>query len=202
MQRENSLTLRCSARGSQPITFTWMKDSQVVNTDGRVTITSDSSSSSLEISRFAGRDAGTFSCQASNSDGSDSDSIQVVFDSPVRPTIVPPADRPSPSPVPDLNMNYSAGQRAVVLQGRTVQIDVSAYGRPTPTIRWRLPGGKRLGRGQSYGRVRVLDDDTLIVDNAQPEDEGTYRAIASNRGGLAKMKTRLTVIGKEIRLFN
>lgn len=175
-----------------------MRDGQPVTSGGRVTIASDSSSSSLEIGPFARRDEGTYTCQATNSDGEDSDSIEVVFDAPVRPTIVKPSDSSPSTPVPDRDVSYSAGQRAAVVQGRSARISVSAYGRPTPIIRWRLPGGKRLGAGESSGRVGVLDDYTLVVDDAQPEDEGTYRAIASNIAGLAKIKSKLTVIGKEM----
>ena len=197
-KERGDVTLQCSARGAEPITFSWMRNDQPVSSGGRTTITSDSSSSSLEIDEFARRFEGTYSCRASNSDGADSESIDVALDSPVRPTIVQPADKSAPSPVPRGDVTYSAGQQAVVVQGRNVRIGVSAYGRPTPTISWRIPNGKRLGPGQSSGRVRVLDDDTLVIDNAQVEDEGAYRPIASNIAGLAKIKSRLSVIGKAL----
>ena len=105
-----------------------------------------------------------------------------------------------PYPAPDRDVSYTAGQSASAIQGRTVRISASATGNPTPTIRWRLPNGKRIGVGQSYGRARVMDDYTLVLENVQPKDNGKYRAIASNIAGLDKAKGRLTVIGKAIML--
>lgn len=101
-------------------------------------------------------------------------------------------------PTPDRDVSYAAGQRASAIQGRTVRLTASATGNPTPTIRWRLPSGKRIGVGESYGRARVMDDNTLVLENVEPKDDGTYRAIASNTAGLDKAKTRLRVIGMQI----
>lgn len=114
----------------------------------------------------------------------------------MRPKLRAP-DAPVIFPTPDNDVNYTAGQPASAIQGRTVRIASSATGNPTPNIRWRLPGGKRIGLGQSYGRARVMGDYTLVLENVQPQDAGTYRAIASNTAGLDKAKSRLRVIGKQ-----
>ena len=100
-----------------------------------------------------------------------------------------------PSPQPDLDMEYLAGHNAQIYQGRNLRLGVIASGRPTPRLTWRLPSGRRLRAGTSYGRYSVDSNGILEVRDVRLGDEGTYRAIASNVAGLGKAKSRLSVLG-------
>lgn len=104
----------------------------------------------------------------------------------------------APKPRPDQDMEYFAGQIAQIFQGRNLRLAVRASGRPAPGLTWRLPSGRRLRSGTSYGRFAVHGDGTLQVRDVRVRDEGTYRAIASNVAGLAKAKTRLSVLGNSL----
>ena len=104
----------------------------------------------------------------------------------------------APSPQPDQDMQYFAGQNARIYRGRNLKLAVQASGRPVPGLTWRLPSGRRLKSGTSYDRFTVRDDGTLEVSDVRVSDEGTYRAIASNVAGLAKAKSRLSVLGNLI----
>lgn len=96
-------------------------------------------------------------------------------------------------------MGY-AGHRITVVESRTLTLDVEATGLPTPNIKWRIPSGRRLGPGQSEGRFSVLANNSLIISDTRVRDSGTYRSIASNPAGLAKVKSRVTVVGKDCQL--
>ena len=103
---------------------------------------------------------------------------------------------PQPGRLPDADVTSYAGHTIKMVEGRRLTIDVEATGTPTPTIRWRLPSGDRIGRGQSVGRASVLANDSLVITDTQPSDSGSYRPIASNAAGLAKVKGKVTVVGK------
>lgn len=99
-------------------------------------------------------------------------------------------------PIPDSDRRFYPGQSADILRGRTVTLSGRVSGRPTARVTWRLPSGRRLSRGQSDGRVTVLDNGDVSVKNAQPDDAGVYRIIASNSAGVDKVKIPLRVLGK------
>lgn len=115
----------------------------------------------------------------------------------VRPQIVPRTEpTPTTGRLPDADVTGYAGHAIKMVEGRRLTIDVEATGTPTPSIKWRLPSGDRIGRGQSVGRASVLANDSLVISDTQPSDNGPYRPIASNAAGLAKVKARVTVVGR------
>jgi hemicentin len=188
VERRQTLALEVSFSGNEPFQIDWTRNGRSVSMD-----TTSSSSNTLVLNDFHKSLAGTYVVTVSNMDGSDSEQIEVIYDAPVRPRLRDP-EGSVPYPAPDRDVSYTAGQSASAIQGRTVRILASATGSPAPSIRWRLPNGKRIGVGQSYGRARVMEDYTLVLENVQPKNNGKYRAIASNIAGLDKAKSQLSVI--------
>ncbi|XP_062517142.1 peroxidasin homolog [Corticium candelabrum] len=186
--RGQTLKIRGSARGSPPPAYQWNRDGLMLTDGGRVSLGADGL---LEVRKFRSGDAGKYGVTATNSAGSDSETIDVVL--PDRPVITTPPVT-APSPQPDQDMQYFAGQNARIYRGRNLKLAVQASGRPVPGLTWRLPSGRRLKSGTSYDRFTVRDDGTLEVSDVRVSDEGTYRAIASNVAGLAKAKSRLSVL--------
>ena len=120
----------------------------------------------------------------------------LVFCDVVRPRIITRPEPPARSiPLPDMDVTGYAGHTVKIVEGRRLTLDVEATGRPTPKLEWRLPNGRRLGTGQSGGRVSVLANHSLVVSNVRVKDSGKYRPIASNPAGLSKVKTTVTVVG-------
>eukprot|EP00118_Oscarella_pearsei_P020119 m.216804 g.216804 ORF g.216804 m.216804 type:complete len:5038 (+) comp39875_c0_seq3:78-15191(+) len=183
-----SLRLRASAQGSPTPTYTWQKDGSALRSNNRVSISKDGS---LEIRNFARREAGEYTLIATNSAGSDQESITVVL--PVRPSFetVQPVNRPRPSP--DEDRVYAAGNDGEIVLGRTVRYTATAQGNPAPSVRWRLASGRWLRAGQSYGRFSVSKDGTLTIRNVQRRDAGRYRAVAENVAGRDRRLSRLNV---------
>ena len=101
-------------------------------------------------------------------------------------------------PIPDSDRHFYAGQSATILRGRDVVFSGRVSGRPTPRVTWRLPSGRRLGRGQSEGRAAVLDNGDLRVKNAQSGDAGVYSIVASNSAGADRADIGLRVLGRKL----
>jgi len=79
----DSLTLSCTSRGSPPDTFTWIKDSTVLDPQPNVvTLAHDSTTANFQsnytISNVTTSDSGTYTCTVTNPIGSDSENIIVV----------------------------------------------------------------------------------------------------------------------------
>lgn len=67
---------------------------------------------------------------------------------------------------------------------------------PFPEVKW-LKDGKEL---KTKGRIKIQkDEDTgtirLVIEDAQPQDEGTYRCTLTNEAGTASAKATVTVSG-------
>lgn len=99
-------------------------------------------------------------------------------------------------PISDADRRFFPGQAGDILRGRDATLSGQVSGRPRPTVTWRLPSGRQLRRGESDGRVTVLNNDDLKIENAQPEDAGNYRIVASNSAGVDKVDIPVTVSGE------
>lgn len=78
-----TLIVNCSANGIATPTITWSNGSQVLSTGGRVSISDVmsgeyQSTSILTISGALVEDSGTYTCNASNTEGSVSENFEVV----------------------------------------------------------------------------------------------------------------------------
>lgn len=74
--RGQTLKIRGSARGIPTPTYQWRRDGTPLTAGGRVSIGADGL---LEIRRFRSSDAGEYRVTASNSAGSDSETINAVL---------------------------------------------------------------------------------------------------------------------------
>ena len=68
------LTISCDVAGSPEPTITWLRDGETITSGGRF---SDDGQGTLVVSNVQRDDAGTYTCTANNTRGSDSDSIDV-----------------------------------------------------------------------------------------------------------------------------
>ena len=168
---------------------TWQKDGTPVAYDDRIRQLPDGT---LSIRNFAASDVARYTVVVQNNKGQDEASIDVQL--PVAPTI---ADGPTdaPTPAPDGDAVGYAGQDVSVYLGRTLQLDADVQGIPDPSVVWRLPSGERISTGTSSGRFTVLPSNSLVVRDVQPRDAGRYRIIATNPAGIARKRSRVTVLG-------
>ena len=78
--------------------------------------------------------------------------------------------------------------------GATVTISPTVSGVPTPTTVWRL-GGNNLSNGATGNGSTISGSvtSTLVINNAQAADSGTYSLVASNSAGIVTNSMTLTV---------
>ncbi|XP_033229349.1 obscurin isoform X4 [Belonocnema kinseyi] len=88
-------------------------------------------------------------------------------------------------------------QPITVVEGFPAKMEVKTLGKPVPTIKWTHNGQEIKPDGK---HVKIVDQpdgsQALIIDEARPEDAGTYEATATNSQGAISCKGDLEVAGK------
>ena len=122
-----------------------------------------------------------------------------IFFLPEQPTITPGVVRPTERPLPNTDQSYDVNQpTSDVVRGRTLYLDVVTSGRPGESVTWRLPSGRRLRTGETFGRFTVFSNGTLRIVDAQPQDSGSYEVILSSPGGEATQASDVKIFGKNV----
>ncbi|XP_076053538.1 hemicentin-1-like, partial [Oratosquilla oratoria] len=163
----DTATLQCYAEGTPPPQVMWFKDGTSRITPMTFIKVEDGY---LRISGVQERDAGTYTCVASNAAGSAQDDIILKVGAP--PTVVQPPE--------DTTIELGA-RGGMVCYGRGV---------PPPTVTWSRRDGKPLSPHVTHdgkGGLRVTE---MTV-----EDEGEYECRLANDYGVETRVARLTVSG-------
>ncbi|CAK9797379.1 TTN [Anthophora quadrimaculata] len=149
--------------------ISWSKNGQELKTKDGMTITYAHNHVRLELKNVNVKDAGRYTCTASNEVGSASSTADLV----VKKTIFPP-------------VFGRRLQAQVVKRGDRVNMEVEITGTPEPTVTWfkdgvpireRLPELRMKQQGNCY---------MLIIDKAEKEHAGKYMVRATNAGGEAQ----------------
>uniref|UniRef100_A0A8C3QNH6 Hemicentin 1 n=1 Tax=Cyanoderma ruficeps TaxID=181631 RepID=A0A8C3QNH6_9PASS len=159
VQAGQRVELPCSAQGIPAPSVSWFRDR------GKFLQSPDGA---LGISSIQLPDAGTYTCVATNSAGSDTAEVTVQ-------DLEPPFNSPFQERV--------ANQR--------IAFPCPAKGIPKPAIKW-LRNGREL-TGAEPG-LSVLEDGTLLVIAAlTPSDSGDYVCVAANEAGSTQRRYSLKV---------
>ncbi|XP_050293161.1 roundabout homolog 2 [Anthonomus grandis grandis] len=164
---ETALLLCGAPKGYPEPTLRWKKDGKPLEVDDRRIKIMDGGS--LMISDVRQHDEGKYQCAAHNLVGS-RESPEAVLKVYVKPFF-----NKEPQDIESL-----AGER--------VTFKCQADGDPTPNVIWRRDDGK-----MPLGRVSVLEDKSLQIENVQPGDEGLYICNAENIVGSIFAKASLVV---------
>nr|XP_028603379.1 hemicentin-1-like [Podarcis muralis] len=160
-------TLLCEADGYPAPEIVWHKDGQQVTESMRQRILS---MGSLQIAFAHPSDTGRYTCTATNVAGASSSSMELTV-------LVPPKIRSTEA-------HYTVAENAQVV------LPCVADGMPTPSMNWKKEGQFLMSM---VGKYTALSYGDLIVDNAVPEDSGSYTCIASNVAGEDTHTVNLTV---------
>uniref|UniRef100_T1IV66 Down syndrome cell adhesion molecule n=1 Tax=Strigamia maritima TaxID=126957 RepID=T1IV66_STRMM len=154
-------------QGDLPITFHWLKNGKpIISENSIVTVrTIDDYSSILTIENIEKNHAGNYTCVASNSAASVSQSSQLRIHVPLRWIIEP--------------------QDARINSGQILSVDCQGEGFPDPTITWKKSPDSdisfdKLDLVENNANRQVFDNGTLIFKNIQQSDDGYYVCLASN----------------------
>ncbi|XP_050677072.1 roundabout homolog 2-like [Leptidea sinapis] len=166
-----TVILECSPpRGSPEPTVYWKKNGQILHFDGdsRIHLVDGGS---LVIQDARQTDAGRYQCIARNAAGTRESAIATLRIH-IKPYLI-------------------AGPEDIIAQtSGSVTFQCRVGGDPLPDVLWRRTAG---GGNMPLGRVKLLDDRSLRLDNVILADEGEYTCEAENTVGAVSASGYLTV---------
>ncbi|XP_043555476.1 hemicentin-1 [Chiloscyllium plagiosum] len=160
----NPVTFACDATGIPPPTLTWLKNGRTFANAESLEMHILSGGNKLQIARSQLSDSGTYTCVASNVEGTARKNYILTIQIP--PNIFG-AEMPS-----DVS----------VLVGENVKLICAADGNPRPSIQW-LKDGKPLTADDDE-RLRVSPDGSAFhINGTVTTDIGKYTCVATNSAG-------------------
>ena len=190
------ISFTCAASGSP--TITWQKDGVAIVPSPSITVMMSGDMSTLTLSSVTSTDAGSYSCVASNAQGSaTSASATLTLESEYlsQPTLVQ-----------YLFYSHSVAGMAPRIQeppqditvsiGQMVQLSCSATGDPTPTIQWFLNGITELLSNADLTVTSIGGSSNLTIHSIQASDAAIYECRAENSAGIDSAIATITVSGK------
>ena len=168
--------LICKVTAEPKPTIEWFKDGVRVKESRRLKLESDGETNSLTINETRSGDKGTYKCVARNDLGSASCSATL--------TVMVPSK-------PDFQDKLKGVE---VIEGDNVRFDVRVVGYPEPTIEW-FKGTSKL---KNDGRIEVIESKdqnmySLVIADAERDDAGMYKCVASNEAGKNTCRADLAV---------
>ncbi|KAK2508441.1 hypothetical protein MC885_016939, partial [Smutsia gigantea] len=160
----NPIFLPCDATGTPSPFITWQKEGINVITSGRSHAVLPSGS--LQISRAAREDGGTYMCVAQNPAGTALGKIKLNVQ------VI------SPHP-----------KEYIIAVDKPIMLPCEADGLPPPEITWHKDGHAIMGSIREH----ILSSGALQIAFAQPGDSGQYICMAANVAGSSSTSTKLTV---------
>ncbi|XP_067846589.1 hemicentin-1 isoform X2 [Heptranchias perlo] len=164
---DKSVTMVCEAKGYPVPQVTWNKDGQQVTESIRQRILS---TGALQIAFAQPRDTGRYTCTAANLAGSSSSVMVLTVHIP--PTIL------------------TAETEYTVIEEAQAALPCIADGVPEPLLTWQKDG---IILQDTPGKYRLMQSGELTVENATPDDTGSYTCIATNVAGHDTKTVSLTV---------
>uniref|UniRef100_A0A914WDR8 Muscle M-line assembly protein unc-89 n=1 Tax=Plectus sambesii TaxID=2011161 RepID=A0A914WDR8_9BILA len=149
---------------------------------------------------------GFYRCVATNEYGTASTKAELIIDGDrTRKTKAQPAE-PEGEPVESKPRFRRGLYNFSVHQGNTIEMQVCTAGWPTPTVKWFKDDVELKTEGPDGRRIVWTDDlgiHRCVILNAQPEDEGEYSVVATNKLGTARTEGTCTVIKpREIKMYD
>lgn len=172
--------------GTRPMDVYWLKNGMKIQPSIKFKMLEEDSVHTLLIIEPFAEDSGRYECVAVNAAGEarcDGDCIVQSPTKPEKPT-TPGSEKP-PHIVEQLKSQS-------VEEGSKVIFRCRVDGKPTPTARW-MRGENFVKPSRYFQMSRQGEYYQLIISEAFPEDEGTYKCVAENKLGSIQTSAQLKV---------
>ncbi|KAG8447614.1 hypothetical protein GDO86_014935 [Hymenochirus boettgeri] len=168
----NPISLSCDTNAIPPPVLTWYKDGQLLSSSDGMLILLDGRI--LQISMAHAKNAGKYTCKATNEAGEDKLNYELVVMIP--PVMTGTTDEPI--------------QEVSIIFNQTAELTCEASGIPPPSMTW-LRNGLPLSTANRY---QILNEGkTLHISGVQVSDIDSYVCVAENSAGFAERLFTLMV---------
>ncbi|XP_045041700.2 myosin light chain kinase, smooth muscle isoform X1 [Desmodus rotundus] len=173
---DQTVQFRCEVSGIPKPQVTWfLEGAPVRRREGTMEIYEDGGSHYLCLLRARARDSGKYSCTASNVRGQVSCDWMLLVKKLATMEVAPSLS--------------SVLKDCTVIEGQDFVLRCSVQGTPVPQITWLL-NGQPIQYAHSTCEAGVA---TLHIQDALPEDDGTYTCLAENPLGQVSCSAQVTV---------
>ena len=118
--------------------------------------------------------------------------IFIFSSEPVKPSIIA-SEVPQTVEAKDQSpVTLTIGDNVTALTNTSITIQCPTSGVPTPTVTWSKDGTEI----HSGGRYKVQDGGSLLITDAEGEDNGRYTCSSGNVAGNASSSSMVQVVGK------
>lgn len=197
--------------GTKPMDIYWLKNGRKISSDIRYKILEEEDVHTLIVIETLPEDSGAYECVAINSAGEARCEAHCQVEAPASPIRRAPSvgSGPSSPEVKSPGGVKSSGPAAAgkataprfslpiaeqnVSEGQPAVFRCRASGSPSPTVSWEKDGQPIKPSRYFIMSQEGADTHVLRISEAFPEDEGTYRCVASNPSGQAQCSARLHV---------
>ncbi|XP_006884284.1 PREDICTED: myosin light chain kinase, smooth muscle isoform X4 [Elephantulus edwardii] len=180
VSEDQRVTFRCEVSGVPKPEVTWFLDGvPIKRREGTIEVYEDAGSHFLCLLRARVRDSGKYSCTASSVRGQVSCSWTLLVKRPTMTGVAPSFS--------------SVLKDCTVIEGQDFMLKCSVQGTPVPQITWLL-NGQPIQFAHSTCEAGVAE---LRIQDALPEDDGTYTCLAENSSGQASCSAHVTVHEKK-----
>ncbi|XP_055114946.2 myosin light chain kinase, smooth muscle isoform X1 [Symphalangus syndactylus] len=175
-----TVKFRCEVSGIPKPEVAWfLEGTPVRRQEGSIEVYEDAGSHYLCLLKARTRDSGTYSCTASNAQGQVSCSWTLQVERLAVMEVAP--------------CFSSVLKDCTVIEGQDFVLQCSVRGTPVPRITWLL-NGQPIQYARSTCEAGMAE---LHIQDALPEDHGTYTCLAENALGQVSCSARVTVREKK-----
>nr|XP_023677353.1 matrix-remodeling-associated protein 5 [Paramormyrops kingsleyae] len=171
-----AMSLNCTFEGTPTPEITWiLPNGSPLQRGTQSSRLFHSIDGSLHIQNPTVSEAGTYRCMGRNPAGYSERTITLEL---VRN--------------PEISNKYNTIMNTVY--GENILLHCLSNGNPPPKLSWTLPSGVVLTRPQRMGRYMVMQNGTLMVQQATVYDRGTYTCRSSNEYGASLLSVPVMVV--------
>lgn len=180
--------------GSKPLDVYWLKNGKKIQPDIRYKTLEEDEIYTLLIIEVVPEDSGKYECVAINSAGEARCDAECVVTAPTSSSKPSKPSSPGTDKAPAV-VEPLKGQ--TIREGQAAAFKCKISAKPAPQIQW-FKGDKVIKPSKYFQMVKEgVDNYTLKISEAFPEDEGTYKCVATNPAGSCNTSASLKVLAPE-----